>query len=66
MAFTTEQLTALEEAYAQGVLTVEYSDKKVTYRTKKEMAELINEMKVSLGQKQTQIGRRYGKFYSGY
>lgn len=33
MAFTTTQLTAIEEAIASGELTVEYDGKKVTYRS---------------------------------
>lgn len=49
MAFTIEQLTALESAIAQGVLTVEYSDKKVTYRSLSEMYQLLNDMKGQLG-----------------
>jgi hypothetical protein len=31
MAFTEEQLKALEEAYAAGVLTVRYGDRSYTY-----------------------------------
>lgn len=31
MAFTTEQLHVLEEAYAAGVLTVRYGDRSYTY-----------------------------------
>lgn len=31
MAFTTEQLRALEEAYAAGVTTVRYGDRSYTY-----------------------------------
>ena len=31
MAFTSTQLTTLEEAYAAGVLTVKHGDKTVTY-----------------------------------
>lgn len=31
MAFTVEQLRALEEAYAAGVLTVRYGDRSYTY-----------------------------------
>lgn len=37
MAFTQTQLDQLDSAIAQGVLTVEYSDKKVTYRSFNEM-----------------------------
>ena len=37
MPFTQAQLDTLDAAIAQGVLTVEYSDKKVTYRSFNEM-----------------------------
>lgn len=31
MAFTSDQLTALEQAYAAGELTVRHGDKSITY-----------------------------------
>jgi hypothetical protein len=37
MPFTQQQLDTLDNAIAQGVLVVEYSDKKVTYRSLSEM-----------------------------
>ena len=37
MAFTIEQLNALDDAIAQGVLEVKYADKTVTYRSLAEM-----------------------------
>ena len=49
MAATQGQLDALEDAYFQGVLTVEYGDKKVTYRSVEQMKQIINEMRRSLG-----------------
>jgi len=49
MAFTTEQLEALEAAIAKGVLTVKYRDKLITYRSLDEMLKLLSEIKKSLG-----------------
>lgn len=45
MAYSQEQITALESAIAQGALTVEYGDKKVTYRNLDEMLKILNMMK---------------------
>lgn len=49
MAYTQEQYTALCEAIAQGVLKVEYSDKKVEYRSLSEMLQIKKEMEQQLG-----------------
>jgi hypothetical protein len=48
MAFTTTQLSALEEAIASGELTVEYDGKRVTYRSLKELREARDLVKGSL------------------
>jgi len=37
MAYTMQQLEALEEAYASGQLEVEYADKRVKYRSISEL-----------------------------
>jgi hypothetical protein len=37
MAFTTTQLSAIEEAIASGELTVKYDGKEVTYRNMKDL-----------------------------
>lgn len=49
MAYTQEQYTALCEAIAQGVLKVEYSDKKVEYRSLNEMYRIKKDMEKELG-----------------
>lgn len=49
MTYTIEQYATLSAAIAQGALTVEYGDKKVTYRTQKEMLELQRIMATDLG-----------------
>lgn len=49
MAYTTEQLTALENVIADGVLTVKYGEKQVTYRSLDEMIRIRNLMRSDLG-----------------
>lgn len=53
MAWTQEQLDALEEAMASGTLTVKYSspggNKEVTYRSLDEMMKVRDLMRASLG-----------------
>lgn len=68
MAYTQAQLTLLDNAIAQGALVVEYADKKVTYRTLKEMLEIRQIMSDALGNNGTNSasnGRRYGDFSKG-
>lgn len=48
--FTQEQLDAICAAYAEGVLTVKYADKEVTYRSLTDMERIINKIKEALGQ----------------
>lgn len=43
--FTHDDLKALDDAIKQGVKTVEYSDRRVEYRTLNEMIRLRNLMK---------------------
>jgi hypothetical protein len=63
MAYTQEQFTALQDAIAQGVLTVEYADKKVTYRSLAEMQQILSDMKIELGT--SNHGRRYASHSKG-
>ena len=49
MAFSETQLTALETAIAQGVTSVHYGDRQVTYRSTNEMIRLRNTMRAELG-----------------
>lgn len=48
MAYTIEQLTALENAIGEGALKVEYGDKKVEYRSLNEMIRIRNLMRQDL------------------
>ena len=50
MAYTTDQLTALEAAISSGTQTVRYSDgKSVTYQSLADMRRLRQEMQTELG-----------------
>jgi hypothetical protein len=48
MAYTEAQRDALREALASGVLTVQYADKRVTYRTVRELKEALAEVEAAL------------------
>ena len=48
-AFTQARYEAISAAYAEGVLEVQYEDRKVTYRSRKDMAGIIREMERHLG-----------------
>ena len=47
--FTAEDLKALEEAMAKGILSVEYTDRKVTYRSVDDMLKIRDVMRQCLG-----------------
>ena len=59
MAFTQVQLDALEDAIAQGVLTIKYQDKIITYRSLDEMLKLRDTMRRALGLGSTSGQRIY-------
>jgi len=65
MAFTQAQLDALEEAIAEGVLTVKYIDKTITYRSLKEMLALREIMRKDLGVTISQPSRTKMEFNKG-
>lgn len=48
MAFTTTQLTAIEEAIASGELSVEYDGKRVTYRSMSDLREARDLIRAAL------------------
>lgn len=48
-SWTLEQLKALENAMAKGVLRVDYTDKSIIYRSLKEMSQLREIMRRDLG-----------------
>jgi hypothetical protein len=49
MAWTQQQHDALERAIAEGASSVQYEDRRVTYRSQAEMLSLLAAMKRSLG-----------------
>lgn len=49
MAYTQNQLNALEAAIAEGALTVKYQDKSVEYRSLADMLKIRDIMKTDLG-----------------
>lgn len=63
--YTQAQYDKLVAAIAEGVLTVEYGDKKVTYRSLAEMKQIKAEMEVDLGLRKPGGGRKYGTFSKG-
>ena len=65
MAWTSEQLVALEKAIAQGALRVRYSDKEVQYRSLSEMMQLRDTMKQDLGVSKQSARRLYAKHDKG-
>lgn len=65
MAFTTEQLAALEQAISQGALRVRYSDKEVQYRSLSEMLQLRDQIRQELGLVKPSSRRLYAKHDKG-
>lgn len=67
MAYTFDQLAALEAAIAQGALVVQYADKRVEYRTLAEMQQIRRQMRAELGLNSGNAnkGRRYAEFNKG-
>jgi hypothetical protein len=65
MAWTTDQLDALEKAIAQGALRVRYSDKEVQYRSLSEMMQLRDTIKQELGLTKVSSRRLFAKHSKG-
>jgi hypothetical protein len=63
--FTQDQLNALDEAIAQGALTVKYADKEVTYRSLSDMFQLRGQMQKELNPPVEPSGRRYAQVSNG-
>ncbi len=66
MAFTTQQIEALEAAIAEGVTSVQYQDKKVTYASIDDMIKALNIMKQQLGVINKDAGRVYMQHSKGF
>ena len=65
MAFTQEQLDALEEAIASSTLEVQYKDKKVTYRSMAEMLRARDLILRKLGKSKASAARVYPTLSKG-
>lgn len=65
MAWTQAQLDALEAAIAEGTLSVQYGDKKVTYRSMDEMLRVRDLMRKELGKTAGSGARVSMKFDKG-
>lgn len=55
MAFTQDQLDAIEAAIAEGTLTVKYADKEVTYRSLDELLRIRALIVGALGGKKPRV-----------
>jgi len=49
MPYTQQKLDDLEDAIAEGVLSVQYEDRKVTYRSVEQMEAIRSKMRRALG-----------------
>lgn len=58
MAYTVEQLTALENSIANGSTTVKYGDKEVQYRSLNEMLRIVSIIKNELYPNAIKTNRR--------
>lgn len=65
MAWTQDQLDALEAAIAQGALEVWYGDKRVKYNTVADMLMLRRTIRAALGLQPKANGRKYISFDKG-
>ncbi len=64
-SWTQGQLDALNAAIAEGVLTVKYRDRTVTYRSLEEMLRLQDRMQRALGLTSANGGRKLFSFRKG-
>lgn len=66
VAYTIEQLDALDAAIAEGALVVAYSDKRVQYRSLDEMIRIRKLMRDELGLNGTSGGIRFVSVSKGF
>lgn len=65
MAYTQLEYDTLVKAIAQGALTVEYGDKKVTYRSLADMLKIKKIMEDELSPSTAKPARRYAQHSKG-
>jgi hypothetical protein len=63
--FTTQALIALEEAILQGINTVKYSDKEITYRSLDDMLRIRDMLRNKLGMDPASSTSTEGKGFFG-
>ncbi len=63
--WTVTDLAKIEAGIAQGVLSVQYTDRKVEYRSLDEMLQIRNLMRYELGISQNTGTRIYARFSKG-
>lgn len=67
MAFTLDQYNTLLAAYTQGAKEVQYSNKRVVYRSLAEMKAILEEMEIELDIKpNNNRNRRVGYYCDGF
>jgi hypothetical protein len=64
MAYTTDNLAAIEKAIAEGTLEVSYGDKRVKYRSLSEMLQIRDLIRNELGLTASRV-RKFAQFNSG-
>lgn len=65
MAWTIEQLAAVEEAIAQGATRVKYADREVQYASLADLLSLRDRMRRDLGLADASRNRRFATFSKG-
>ena len=65
MAYTQQQLIDLEKAIAQGATSVQYQDKRVSYRSLDEMRRIRDEMIAQLTPTKSKPSRAQGIYSKG-
>lgn len=64
MAWTTDDVAAIEQAIAQGALTVEYADRRITYRSMDDLLKAYRLVKDAVEAASSGSGRVYSTFAS--
>ena len=65
MAWSSDDLEKIEAAIAEGALRVKYKDKEVEYRSLREMLQVRDLIKASIGGKKTRGTRLKAEFDKG-
>jgi hypothetical protein len=66
MFYTHEQYEATKKAYANGLKSVSYGDKKAEYRSLDEMERIIKRMEADLYPERVPRRRRFAEIGRGY